>query len=192
MVTRDARIEEFLGGDRDAGEQLLLELLPRVRNVVRALVGRDSDVDDIAQQVMVEVIRSLGSFRGECALAGWVDRITVRVALAHARSTRARVLVETPTVDGELEAHADLVVLPSAGGERYVQKRHAVTMLDQLPLAQKTAVVLHYVLGFTINEIAAHERTSAETVRSRLRVGMGKLRDWSKGDVATPAGRVAQ
>jgi RNA polymerase sigma-70 factor (ECF subfamily) len=176
MEPLDARISAFVAGDRSAGQALLLELLPRVRNVVRTLLGRDADVDDVAQQVMVEVIRSLSVYRGDGQLKSWVDRITVRVALAHGRRARVRRVVESQSFDDERAGVESVVGLQTLSAERYLEKRSAVRLLDQLPVAQKAAVVLHHVLGFTVLEIADQEQTSAETIRSRLRLGMDKLR----------------
>jgi RNA polymerase sigma-70 factor, ECF subfamily len=176
-LTVDPRIAAFLGGDRQAGEALLLGLLPRVRNVVRALIGRDADVDDIAQQTMVHVIRGLGGYRGESPLVGWVDRITVRVTLAHVRRVRARGGAEVCLTD-DIATPAATSPFGNAG-ERYTQKRELVALLERLPEPQKNAVVLHHALGFTVAEIAEEEVASVETVRSRLRMALKKLRYWS-------------
>lgn len=186
-MTVDERIAAFLGGDRQAGQALLLELLPRVRNVVRALLGRDADVDDISQQVMVDVIRGLGGYRGDSPLAGWVDRITVRVTLNHARKSRVQVVREGSWEEEQATTGGEMLEFRPASGERYVEKRAAVKALDSLPGVQKTALVLHHVLGFTVAEIAAQEQVPAETVRSRLRIGMTKLRSLS-AEQRTPRG----
>lgn len=160
------------------GASLLGELLPRVRNLTRSLLGRDDEVDDVAQQVLIQVVRSLDGFRGEGSLHGWVQRITVRTALAHARQRRARAARELPLHDGEGNE------VPSAASwgespEGYLQRRAAVHMLDRLPIEQRSVVVLHHVLGLSVQEIAKEESLNFETVRSRLRLGMAKLRDWA-------------
>ena len=77
----DPRIAAAAGGDRAAASALLAELLPRTRNVVRFLLRGDAEVDDFAQNALIEVLRSLPSFRGESSLTTWADRITVRTAL---------------------------------------------------------------------------------------------------------------
>jgi RNA polymerase sigma-70 factor, ECF subfamily len=59
---------------------------------------------------------------------------------------------------------------------RYLVRRRAVTALDQLPDVQRHALVMHHVLGMTVAEIALELDTPAETIRSRLRVAMGKMR----------------
>jgi RNA polymerase sigma-70 factor (ECF subfamily) len=180
LVSLDPRIGAFLSGNSKAGEELLLEMLPRVRNVTRSLLGRDDEVDDISQQVMMEVIRGLENYRGEGTLRSWVDRITVRVALGQARRTRARGAREVLS-DPEQSEGAEVLNLRPVTSERYHEKRVAVGWLDRLPVEQRSAIVLHHILGFAVGEIAADHDISPETVRSRLRLGIQKLRRWNEG-----------
>jgi RNA polymerase sigma-70 factor, ECF subfamily len=185
MELVDPRVAAFVNGDRSAGEGLLLELLPRVRNVIRILVGRDRDVDDIAQMVMVNVIRSLPGYRGEAPLVSWVDRITARTTLAHVKKRRAKEYVESdfeeerPSVVNANGEHP-----PSAEGAADVGK--VLGFLDVLPETQRQAVVLHHALGYTVAEAATQQGVSGETLRSRLRLGMGRLRDWCGGSAGEP------
>jgi hypothetical protein len=52
----------------DETSRLVTELAPRVLAVTRAVLGRGhSDVDDAYQQGILELIRALPSFRGDCA-----------------------------------------------------------------------------------------------------------------------------
>lgn len=185
MELVDPRVAAFLNGDRSAGEELLLELLPRVRNVIRILVGHDRDVDDIAQMVMVNVIGSLPGYRGEAPLVSWVDRITARTTLAHVKKRRAKEYVESdfeeerPSVVNANGEHS-----PSAEGAVDVSK--VLGFLDVLPETQRQALVLHHALGYTVAEAASQQGVSGETLRSRLRLGMGRLRDWLGGSPGEP------
>src|SRR5262245_3396593 len=76
-------------GDRRELQALLLLLLPRVRNLVRYLVRGDADVDDIAQEALIAVVRGLHTFRGEGAFEAWVDRVVARATFAQLRQRRA-------------------------------------------------------------------------------------------------------
>jgi RNA polymerase sigma-70 factor (ECF subfamily) len=178
-VTVDPRVQAFLAGDERAGAALLGELLPRVRNLTRAFLGSDAEVDDVAQQVLIQVVHSMASYRAEGSLQSWVNRITVRTALAHARKRRARA-----ARDVSLEAESTPEISspgPDSQWDDYHQRRVAVKLLDRLPIEQRSVIVMHHVLGLSVTEIAEEETISFETVRSRLRLGMGKLREWALG-----------
>lgn len=166
----DPRVRRAAAGDRDAAQALLTELLPRVRNLVRYLVRKDADVDDIAQQVLVDILRGLPSYRGEAPLVRWADRVTVRTTLALAKRTRARRAQEA-------EIGENLHALPPADHtDRYLRRREAAALLDVLPDEQRRVVVLHHVLELTVPEIAETLGVPFDTAKSRLRLAMKKLR----------------
>jgi RNA polymerase sigma-70 factor (ECF subfamily) len=157
------------GGDRGAAEQLLRALLPRVRNLVRYLVRSDHEVDDLAQEALVNILRGLGSFRGEGSLGAWADRIVVRTVFAHLRRQRAR---DQPLVEYTPE------ILPAAEPPHpmFMARRRALEALDQVPDDQRKVLVLHHVVGLSVSDIAGELTVPFETVRSRLRLGMARLR----------------
>lgn len=181
----------FLDGDRNAGEQLLMEVLPRIRNVIRVLVGRDRDIDDIAQIVMVNVIGSLASYRAEAPLAAWVDRITARTTLAYIRRRRAKEHVESD-FEEERPSVASLGDRHVEAAEGVVDVRKVLGYLDVLPDVQRQAVVLHHALGYTIAEAAEQQSVSSETLRSRLRLGLARVREHCAGKPSASNGGQAQ
>lgn len=169
----DPRVARAANGDRAAAQALLSELLPRVRNLSRYLVWSDADTDDVVQLVLVELLRSFGNYRGEGSLAAFADRITVRVALHFVRKRRSE-KQRTSSLSPELH----LVSTNQYGGapDDYTLRRQLVHYLDELPEGQRQAVVLHHVLGQSLPEIAETLQLPFETARSRLRLGMEKLR----------------
>lgn len=171
----DPRIAAAAAGDRAAAQSLLSELLPRVRNLVRYLVRGDHRVDDITQQVLVELLRSFGSFRHDGSLHAWVHRITVRVTLRQAMRQRRERAQES-----QIGVELNVVRGPVLGPDEYLRRRDVVALLDQLPDEQRHVLVLHHVVGLSIPELAEELAVPFETARSRLRLAMAKLRErWS-------------
>ena len=157
-------------GDRKAAEQLLRALMPRVRNLVRYFVRGDAEVDDISQEAMVSVLRGLAGYRGEGAVQAWADRIVVRSVFAHIRRTRA-------AEKRHVEYTPDLVPVSNeqaTGG--FLARRRAVRALDEVPDDQRQVLVMHHVAGLGVREISEELQIPFETVRSRLRLGMARLR----------------
>jgi RNA polymerase sigma-70 factor, ECF subfamily len=167
----DPRVALAASGDRRAAQALLSELLPRVRNLVRYLMWSDADADDVVQVVLVELLKSFGSYRGEGSLTAFTDRITVRVALHHVRRRRTEKQRTSP-----LSPELHLVNHGSEGPDDYTLRRQTARYLDQLPEEQRQAVVLHHVIGQSVPELAETLQVPFETARSRLRLGMEKLR----------------
>ncbi len=162
-----ARIERAQAGDREAAGEVLRAVLPRIRNLVRYFLRGDGEVDDVAQQCLIAVLRGLPSYRGEGAFVSWVDRVVARRAFAEIdkmKRDRAR------ASDVEVELMA---VGPS---DEYLARRRVAQLLDGLPEDQRRAVVLHHCVGMSVPEIAALLEVPFDTAKSRLRLGMKKLR----------------
>lgn len=159
-------------GDRAAAGAVLRRLLPRARNLVRYLIRGDADVDDITQTALLAVLRGLPSYRGDAPLEPWADRIVARETFRFLRGTRLRSTREVGFDDPEAQALRS----PASAEAAYLARREAVTRLDRLPEAQRVAVALHHAAGFTVPEIAELLDVPPETVRSRIRLGMARLR----------------
>jgi RNA polymerase sigma-70 factor (ECF subfamily) len=151
-------------------EALVHTQLPWIRRRLRSLFPPHFDLDELEQKVLLNVLRSLPSYRGEGSLRAWVDSITVRVGLSHARRVRARERRELALTEGVGDAQQRL---PS---EAYFTRRQVQGLLSVLPPEQERAVVLHHVIGLEVSEVAEHQGVPTETARSRLRLGMQKLR----------------
>ncbi len=168
----EGHVRAAIAGDRVAAQAILTALLPRMRNLCRYLLRGDRDVDDATQIACIEVLRSLPSWRGEASLESWALRITARAARRHAKKERERE-ARHGSVPPELHA----VPSPDATPDLYLERRRLARALDRLPEAQRDALVLHHVLGLSVPEIAEELGVPAETARSRLRLGMKRLRE---------------
>ena len=167
----DPLLVAAVAGDETALHALALRILPRVRNAVRYLVRGDA-IDDLAQDVLVTVLERLESYRGAGRFESWVDGVTLRVVLGRMRKLRA---LERRVAHVGIEAVADEAgcgVSPS----KYATSRQLVRALDELSDSQRQALVLHHVFGLTVPEIASELAVPHETIRTRLRDGMGLLR----------------
>jgi RNA polymerase sigma-70 factor (ECF subfamily) len=58
---------------------------PRVYIVARRMLGHEADAEDVTQDVLLQVIRKLDTFRGEALFTTWLYRVTVNAALLHRR-----------------------------------------------------------------------------------------------------------
>lgn len=130
-------------------------------------------MDDISQKSLLAILKNLGSYRGEGKFTSWTDRITARETFAHlAKTKRSRT--------EELRDFEAPELYAVAGGEMpdaYVLRRELAKHLDEIPADQRHALVLHHVLGMSIPELAVELSIPEETARSRIRLGLKKLRE---------------
>src|SRR6476646_3006532 len=71
-------IAAVLGGDAASFEPLIEKYSPRVFATARRYARRESEVEDIVQEVWLKAFQKLGSFRGEAPFEHWLMRLTVR------------------------------------------------------------------------------------------------------------------
>jgi RNA polymerase sigma-70 factor (ECF subfamily) len=137
-------------------------------------------LDEVEQQVLLNVLRSWPTYRGEGSVRGWVDSIALRVGVRHARRVRSRQRFERALFEAGSDAQQH------STADAYFEGRQVNQLLSALPLEQARAVVLRFVVGLKVSEIAAQEGVSRETARSRLRLGMQKLRRRVRFHVGAP------
>src|SRR5438876_10626001 len=87
-----------------SAEEVFHEYAPRVYNLARRMLGSDADAEDVTQDVLLQVVRKLDTFRGEAAFPTWLHRVTVNAALAHRQK---RGLLQEREVSDPLDRFAD-------------------------------------------------------------------------------------
>src|SRR6188474_2757894 len=83
-------------------ELVFREYAPRIFNLARRMLGNDADAEDVTQDVLLQVIRKLDTFRGDSQFTTWLHRVTVNAALAFREKRANRQKHETHDTAEEL------------------------------------------------------------------------------------------
>lgn len=148
--------------DSRAALDALVETLDASRVVHRfagsMLLDRDA-IDDVAQDSLISVVRSIASYRGGGKFTSWVHPIVRRRVADHLRQQRA-----TSALDEEL--------LPSARMSSMIATRASVQQaLSDLPELYRLPVILRDVHGLSYAEVAERLELSLGTVKSQVSRG---------------------
>jgi RNA polymerase sigma factor (sigma-70 family) len=127
------------------------------------LRGRDSDVDDLAQETFVAVFRSLHTYRGDSALTSWCHVVATRVAWAHCARRRAAT-VGLDQVAEQRDEQPDAAAQLDAGLAMW----KLCMVIDQLRPAHRTTFVLAVIDGLSLAEIGERTDASIPAVKTRL------------------------
>ncbi len=76
--TADELITAVLSGDTSSFEVLIVKYQPRVFGTARKYARRESDVEDIVQEVFIKAFTKLSTFRGDSPFEHWLMRLAVR------------------------------------------------------------------------------------------------------------------
>ena len=111
-------IAAVLKGDAASFEPLVAKYSPRVFGTARRYARRESEVEDIAQEVWLKAFEKLGSFRGEAPFEHWLMRLAVRICYDFLRGhQRNREMAFSELSDSESDWLDRQVTQPEPAGE---------------------------------------------------------------------------
>ena len=193
MVSQDELdlIERLKRGDESTFRILVEQYQDLVYNTALGIVQNESDAEDVAQEVFIQVYRSIGSFKSEAKLSTWIYRITTTRALdlLRARKSKKRFgllkrLWETAE-ESPMENIQDFNH-PGVSLERKEEAAQLMTAIAQLPENQKVAFVLHKLEGLSYLEIAEVMGNTLPAVESLMHRARLNLRKILEKKISTP------
>ena len=175
-ATDDGLLAGMAAGDAQAAAAFVRRYQSRVFGLALTIVGVPAVAEEVAQEAFVRAWRFAGGYdprRG--GVAGWLLAITRNAAIDTVRLARDQpydpdVLVgmldrsDGGSPDGQLPDHL-------------AEVDRVRTAMGRLPREQKVAVVLASVYGLTAREIAEREHIPLGTAKTRIRLGLARLRD---------------
>jgi RNA polymerase sigma-70 factor, ECF subfamily len=163
--TDAALVAAARGGDAWARDALFARYARMVHGLAFRLMGRDSDVDDLAQDAFVEALGALDRLQEPAAFSSWLGAIVVRTA--HKRLRRRKLLHRLGLRRGEA-IDLDALPLNAAPPDVAAELREIYGVLDALAPEERIALVLRRVEGMELREVADRMQLSLATVKRRI------------------------
>lgn len=165
MSTAD--VLRAMHGDHDAYAALVGAASSRLY-ALACLILRDSDrAEDATQEAFVRAWRELPRLRDPDRFDAWLRRLVVNACYDEARRVRRRAEVGLFSV-------GERAVADTSGS--MAQSDRIERAFRQLPLDQRTVLVLQHYFDLTHTEIAETIGVPLGTVKSRLRYGVAAMR----------------
>ncbi|HTJ00585.1 MAG TPA: sigma-70 family RNA polymerase sigma factor [Dongiaceae bacterium] len=181
MEPTDAElIAAVLGGDPASFEPLVQKYLPRVFATARRYARRESEVEDIVQEVWLKSFQKLSSFRGDAPFEHWLMRLTVRTCYDFLRShQRNRETAFTELTSTETDWLERFVTAPETATETAAGAKQLIDrILEQLSPSARLIITLLEIEERSVKEIAQITGWSVPLVKVRAfraRAEMRKL-----------------
>lgn len=167
--TDDELIAAYAGGTADAFDALYARYRERVYSYCfRALSYDESQAADCCQEIWMKVIKAASTYRSNGHFDRWLFGLAHNCLVDRYRQQSKMLLSDS---DDEAVSLENFV-------HRFEQCDNLQTALQKLPLAQRSALLLHYCEGYSLTEIADLQSISTQTIKSRLRYGLSKVRGW--------------
>lgn len=140
--------------------------------------------DDLLQETWMAVIRHAAHFEPRARFTTWLYTVARSKLVDHWRGRDPAVpLADAANDEPDAEGPGWIAELPGAESDRpdvqalsRAQARAFVDAVEALPAPQREAFLLQAEGGLTLEEIATVTQAGHETVKSRLRYAMGRLR----------------
>lgn len=174
-MTESDLITRAISGDAAAEREIFQRHIRRIYQLAFRMTGDSALSEDCAQETFVRAFRNLHGFRGDAALATWLQRIAVTVTLNCLRSEKRFRERAVPVSAGELPRGMEREARP------FLRARIG-RAVDTLPEDARLVLVLYDIEGYSHKEIAAMlsigegvSKTRLSRARARLRVLLADL-----------------
>ena len=167
IVKRAAR------GDAKAHEIIYRAYSSPVYSVCLRFTRVPAQAEDLLQETFIEVIRSIGNFRGEAPLGFWIRQVAVSKALMFLRSAWHK---RGQSLDDDWE---EMITGSHVSQGNPVQPEQAIDLdsaLGTLPAVSRAVVWLHDVEGYTHKEIGSLLGKTESFSKSQLSRAYQRLR----------------
>lgn len=155
--------------------RLLVERYQRmVVNVCFAIVHNQTDAEDIAQDVFLEIYRNAAGFRGDARLSTWLYRIATNRSLNFVRDNKRRRFLQSleDAFSGGKNRNREITEYRGDQPDHEITNRQRGEMLhkviDSLPEKQRTAFVLNKYEDLTYQQIAEVMELSLSAVEALI------------------------
>jgi RNA polymerase sigma-70 factor, ECF subfamily len=179
-MTETEIIQKLQQGNEQAFKNLVENYQNLVVNTCFGMVHNNEDAEDIAQDVFIEVFRSIQNFRADAKLSTWLYRIAVNRSLNHIRDNKRRKWFQSfDDVVKEKNLQINHYASENPGTELESLQRANILheAIGSLPENQKTAFTLNKYEDLSYKEIADIMNITVASVESlihRAKVGLQK------------------
>ena len=173
-------IAAVLSGDPGSFEPLIEKYSPRLFATARRYARRESEVEDIVQEIWLKAFQKLGSFRGEAPFEHWLMRLAVRTCFDFLRGhQRNREMTFSELSEPESDWLEHFATQPEAVGQHAEAARQLIQrLLEQLSPPARLVITLLEIEERSVKEISSLTGWSVPLVKVRAfraRAEMRKL-----------------
>lgn len=156
-------IEECLEGNKDSFSQLVSRYKKLVYSVVCKFTRDVEEAEDMSQEVLIKIYKSLGKYNPEYKFSTWTVKVATNICLDFTRKKK----LDSISID-----EYDNMITDDNTPEDMLLKKEKVmfirSAIDSLPEIYRTPIVLYHHKGMSYNEIAIALGKPISIVKNRI------------------------
>ncbi|WP_099224624.1 RNA polymerase sigma factor [Listeria costaricensis] len=178
MDSDEQLIQKINNGQHELFEILIERYQKQVFSLAFKSVHHEKDAEDLAQEIFLQVYRSLGSFQQQAKFSTWLYRLSMNKCLDCLRKNGRRLEILSPELSEESPAAAS----PEEIILRNEEQQLAHEYRNHLPEKYRIVIDYYYFQNWRYQEIAAELGLSVKTIESRLYRAKQMMRHKRLGD----------
>lgn len=183
IVDEELFLKNLKAGDRDSFKKLVEEHQRIVFGLCFHFLHNKEDAEDAAQEVFLEVFRSIKKFKGDSKLSTWIFTIASSKCIDFIRRKNRKKRFGSIKKIFSTEENKDLVDRSSFSSslekfEMEERKKIFYVAMDHISESQRVAITLSKIDGLKNKEVAEIMGTSVSAVESHIFKGKQKLKEY--------------
>lgn len=182
MKTDEELIQSYLDGNELAFKELFDRYAKTLYMFVFRICGKEEIIEDVLQETFIKIWKKIKYYTfGENTFKSWIFTIARNTTIDHLRKKKIAVLSDFDTDDGYnyvTETAIDQETIPENLIEKAENQKLVKKVLDSLPEIDREILILHYQEDMTFENIGKILNKPLNTVKSRHRRAVLKLRDF--------------
>lgn len=167
----------YAAGEAVCFDTLYARYRVRLLRYLMRLTGQTAVAEELYQDTWSRVIDARARYQPSARFAAWLFRIAHHLAIDHIRRSHPTVNADEVLVGFPGLPEDD----PALALDQAEQMQRLTTLVDALPTEQKAVLLMRAEGDLTLEEMAANAGTGRETIKSRLRYALAKLREGLRG-----------
>lgn len=167
-LSEHQQLEAARQGNTQAFAALVRHNQDLVARTIKGMIGNHPDAEDLGQTVFIRFHNNLHRFRGDSSVGTYLCRIAINLCKNHVRK---QMLLRKLGL-----LNRDEIDIPDHGPVLDLRERMRIA-LAEIPLKFREVLVLRYMQGFSMNDIAETLEIPLGTVLSRLSRAEKKLKE---------------
>lgn len=163
QLSDELLIQRIVNGEDQLYRELIIRYQSRVYAVACKVANHSKDAEDVAQEVFIQIFRSLSQYKGDSSFSTWIYRITMNKALDLKRKQS-----RAPSFERDIPIEIPTHHTPESELLQKEEQELARQYLDDLAENYREVVVLYYFHQLSYTEIATRLDIAIKTVESRL------------------------
>ena len=180
-VDENKLVNKAVKGDNSAFEALMEKHMGIIYNIALRMTANQDDAEDMTQEIMIKIFRSLGSFKGNSKFSTWIYRVAVNTCLDELKKKKNKkhlsLDAEISGDDGENQIEIkDDSPSPEKLAEQNELRDMVAAAVKLLSDEHRAVIVLRDIRGMSYSEFAGILGCSDGTVKSRISRARAQLK----------------